>query len=201
MNTWITSDWHCGEDRFEIMSRPFTTVDEHINYLITQHNNLVDPNDEVFVVGDAVYQKAPQYLPYIQKFNGKKTLIRGNHDVVFSDEQLKPYFTTIIKEGDGMEIDIEGIPCYITHYPTQGRENRFNLVGHVHGAFKYQLNMMNIGVDCNHFRPHNIKSIPFHYTAICKYYDRDVFAAYSKINFAYIDERSRKDTYFKRENK
>jgi hypothetical protein len=34
-------------------------------------------------------------------FNGKKTLVRGNHDRVFSDDDLKPYFHTIIPDGGG----------------------------------------------------------------------------------------------------
>jgi len=197
MKTWITADWHLGESRFEIMERPFSSIDEHNDYLITQHNNWVEPEDTVIVVGDVCYQKAPEYLQLVSKFAGKKVLIRGNHDRVFTDEQLNPYFDTIIEEGKGIEMDVNGIPCYLTHYPSEGKIDRFNLVGHIHGAFKYQLNSLNVGVDVHHFRPVNIDSIPFHLTAITKFYDMDVWAAYTKINFSHLKTRGKKDTYFR----
>jgi hypothetical protein len=96
-----------------------------------------------------------------------------------------------------MELTVDGIKCYATHYPTQGRKDRFNLVGHIHGGWKYCLNSLNIGVDVHHFRPVNLKSIPFHYKAICEYYDEDMWAAYNDINAAYIGKRGKKGTYFR----
>lgn len=198
MKTWLAADWHLGEDRMNIMHRPFTSAQEMIDTLIQLHNELVQPNDIVYMVGDVCYQKTPQYLPLVNEFNGQKILIRGNHDRVFTDDELSPYFEQIIPEGDGIEIDIQGIPCYITHYPTQGRTDRFNLVGHVHGTWMYQLNMMNVGVDVNHFCPIDIQTIPFHFEAICKHYDEDVWCAYNPINTQYIGQRGKSGTYFNR---
>ena len=197
MKTFITSDWHLGEDRFELMGRPFATKNQHVRHLIAEHNMMVHPEDLVYMNGDVCYQKSPECLPLVSKFHGRKILIRGNHDRVFTDEQLKPYFEEIIPEGEGIEIDIEGIPCYITHYPTQGRIYKFNLVGHIHGIWKYQLNSFNVGVDVNGFRPVNLNSIPFHLKAICEYYDDDAWAAYNDVNSSYLEKRGKKGTYFK----
>ena len=200
--TFVTSDWHCGETRFEIMGRPFKTPQEQVDTLIKNHNELVSPEDDVIVVGDVCYQKTPEWLPYISKFNGNKILIRGNHDRVFTDEQLKPYFSEIIPEGEGIIRQIEDksdnsrINVYITHYPSRGLPNVFNLCGHIHGAFKYQLNMMNIGVDVHHFRPVNMDTIPKHLKAITDYYDEDVWVAYHKINSDYVGLRGKKGSYF-----
>ena len=200
--TFIVSDWHCGEDRFEIMGRPFKTQQEHVDILLKNHNELVSPDDDVIVVGDVCYQKTPEWLPYIAKFNGNKILIRGNHDRVFTDEQLKPYFSEIIPDGEGIIRQIEDktdnsrINVYITHYPSRGKENIFTLCGHIHSAFKYQLNMMNIGVDVHHFRPVNMDTIPKHLKAICEYYDEDVWVAYNKINSDYVGLRGKKGSYF-----
>ena len=132
----------------------------------------------------------------MQYFNGNKILIRGNHDRVFTDEQLKPYFQEIIPEGDGIEMVIEGVPCYMNHYPTRGKIDKFNLVGHIHTAWKYQLNSFNVGIDVNHFLPVNLKSIPFHLTAISNYYDQDVWTAYLDINASYKTTRGKAGTYF-----
>lgn len=198
---WITADWHLGEDRFQLMGRPFTTKEEHIDTLINNHNAVVKPDDKVIVIGDVCYQKCPESLGFVAKFNGRKTLIRGNHDRVITDEQFKPYFDTIIAEGDGLEIDVTDdkgtvIPCYMTHYPTMGVRDKFNLVGHIHAAWKYQLNMFNVGVDTNHFRPVNLSTVPFHYNAITNFYDDDVWVAYQIQNMQWRDERGKKGTYF-----
>lgn len=193
---WLSADYHLGEDRLDIMGRPFANTEEMVKTLIDNHNYLVDKDDCVIVVGDVCYKETPEYLHYVSQFNGRKILIRGNHDRVFTDEQLKPYFSTIIKDGEGLKIEIEGIPCYFTHYPTCGKNDCFNVCGHIHSAFKYQLNMFNCGVDVNHFRPVQLSKIPFHFKAICEYYDEDVWCAYNDINKQFLGKRGKKGTYF-----
>jgi calcineurin-like phosphoesterase family protein len=198
MKTWITADWHLGEDRFELMGGPFSSANQMSSTLITNHNLLVAPEDKVIVVGDVCYQKAPEYLYQVAHFNGHKTLVRGNHDRVFTDEQLKPYFDTIIADGDGFAITTgDDLLCYVTHYPTEGRGDIFNLVGHIHAAWKYQLNMLNVGVDVHHFQPVDIDKIPFHLEAIKRYYDKDVWVAYDSANTKWCGLRGKKGTYFR----
>lgn len=197
---FITADWHLGEDRLELMGRPFASKQHHINHLTAEYNMIVHEEDLVYINGDAIYQHSPESLPLIAKFNGRKILIRGNHDRVFTDEQLKPYFEQIIPEGDGIEIDITAangtvIPCYITHYPTQGRADRFNLVGHIHSAWKFQKNMVNIGVDTQGYRPVNLDRVPFFLDAISNFYDADVWVSTNPINTAH-DGRGKITKYF-----
>lgn len=200
MKRWITADWHLGEDRFEIMQRPFESANEMLEKLIENHNKVVAPDDLVYVVGDVCYQNKPENLVEVECFNGKKILIRGNHDRVFTDEQLSRYFDQIIEEGKGLELEVGGIRCFLTHYPSCSRHTitKFNLVGHVHGAWKYQLNMFNVGVDANHFRPHNLdEAVPFAYKAICEFYDDDIWAAYQGINLQFVGKRGKQGSYFK----
>jgi calcineurin-like phosphoesterase family protein len=193
---WLTADWHLGENRFEIMQRPFKTVAEHIDTLVERHNSLVKPEDEVIVAGDAVYQKAPEYVEHLSRFNGRKTLIRGNHDRVIDDDTFAKYFDIIVEEGAGIPIEAGGIPCWVTHYPSQGRQDMFNLVGHIHGAWKYQLNMFNIGVDANHFFPVSSEKIKFHFDAVVNYYDGDIWIGYSPINSFYYGKRGNSTFYY-----
>lgn len=197
MRRWITADWHLGEDRFKIMQRPFASRREMVEKLISNHNVRVSPHDEVYVLGDVCYQKTPEFLSEVSRFNGKKILVRGNHDRVFNDKDLKPYFHEIIPEGQGIEIEIEKNKCYLTHYPTCGRKDIFNLVGHIHSAWKFQLNMYNVGVDVHHFCPIDIdEQIPFVLEAINSFYDEDVFISYNEINSNYKDTRGKKPSYF-----
>ena len=197
MKTWLTADWHLGETRFELMGRPFQNEMEMIETLRKNHNELVKPEDTVIVVGDVCYQKAFDLLVFVHGFNGKTTLVRGNHDRVISDKEFLQYFEKVIPEGEGIEIDVEGIPCYITHYPTEGVKDRFNLVGHIHSAWKYQLNSMNIGVDVNHFLPVDLDRIHFHFNAITSFYDADVWVAYNEINEPFRGTRGKTNTYFR----
>lgn len=191
MKRWISSDYHLGEDRFQIMQRPFQSRSEMVETLIRNHNSVVSKDDEVHIVGDVCYDQAPEYLPYIDLFNGKKILYRGNHDRVFTDDQLKPYFEEIIPEGELSLLDVGNIKCALNHYPTKAVPDYFNLVGHIHSVWKYQLNMFNVGVDANHFYPHNIdEAVPFVYKAINEYYDDDVWAAY------HIANKARKTRFF-----
>lgn len=197
MKRWITSDWHLGEDRMAIMMRPFKTPEEMLEVLVERHNALVAPDDLVYVNGDVCYQKKPEELSEVSCFNGHKILIRGNHDRVFTDEELLKWFDEVIPEGQGVDLEVAGVPTYITHYPSQARPDRFNLVGHIHGAWKLQLNMVNIGVDANHFTPHNLDEIvPFFLKAITEFYDDDVWAAYMQQNQQFVGQRGKKGVYF-----
>ena len=193
---WLVGDWHLGEDRFEIMGRPFTSVDEHVIFLVNEHNELVGKDDLVINVGDVCYQKNPRYLHYVNFFHGEKILIRGNHDRVFTDEQLKPFFSQIIPEGEGMMIDGLGFPAYATHYPSLGRIDCFNAVGHIHSAWKTQLNMLNVGVDVTHFKPTPIDKLRFFYQAISDFYDEDVWVGYHPVNAEYRGKRGKPGNYF-----
>ena len=204
MKRWITSDLHLGEppERLaRILRRPFDTTQGHIDHLLASHNALVGPEDEVIVLGDVCYKYAPQYLEAIRDFNGNKTLVRGNHDEVFGDAELLKYFDLVVSHGDGIELDLPGVAAWATHYPTRGRPDRFNLVGHVHAAWKVQLNMLNVGVDTNHFRPHDLSEIRFHLQAICDFYDDDVWVGYDPINLDHAAKRGRPGSYFKGEER
>lgn len=201
MKRWITADWHLGEDRFAIMQRPFKTQEEMVETLIQRHNALVAPDDLVYMVGDVCYQKTPEFLPVVERFNGQKILFRGNHDRGITDDQFRKFFKQIVPEGGAMELEVPDgtgtIKCHVTHYPSRSVPDKFNLVGHIHGAWKYQLNMLNVGVDANHFTPHNLdEAIPFFLKAITEFYDDDVWVAYHAANHPYIGKRGKKGVYF-----
>ena len=72
----------------------------------------------------------------------------------------------------------------------------YNLVGHIHQAWKHQLNMLNVGVDVHNYRPVSFEKIPFYLKAITNYYDQDVWVAYNPINLKYLGSSGKKGTYF-----
>jgi calcineurin-like phosphoesterase family protein len=186
---WITADWHFGESRFDLMCRPFNSTTEHDETIIANHNRLVAPGDVVLCVGDVTNKDAPEQLSSVARLHGRKLLVRGNHDRPHSDADLSKYFDVIIADGDGLELTYEGISLFATHYPTQGKFDRFNIVGHVHGAWRFQLNMLNVGVDNFGFAPCAMGRVPGFIDAITNHFDRDVWAAYENVNARYRGQR------------
>lgn len=197
MKMYFTSDWHLGDNRMYVWERPFKTTEENTEHLLKCHNSIVSEEDLVYVIGDVIYLKADssQYLPIINSFNGRKILIKGNHDANISDEQFSPYFEQIFQEKDGLLLDIDGISCYLNHYPSLGRPDRLNLVGHIHSCWEIQLNCINVGVDVHHFYPMDVERLKFLYNKICKFSDDDVWAGYLELNKRYLGIRGNKGSY------
>lgn len=198
---WLVSDQHFGESEkmFRIRNRHvlFSTVEGQNDFIVRRHNEVVGPDDIVWIVGDIVCKNNPEALPQIARLNGRKVLFRGNHDV-FTDEQYAPYFEEIVAEGDGKIIEINGLQCWVTHYPSQGREDMFNIVGHVHSPWQFQLNMLNVGVDVHHFTPVPTADVPFWFKKITDFSDDDIYAAYAANNAAYRGKRGTAGVYFKK---
>lgn len=186
MKTWFTSDWHLGDDRFGIQNltgkpntfyRDFNTKDEQdktISRNLTK-SDFVD-GDELYHLGDVLYLTADDSLRYMQivrdtfpksRFN----LIIGNYD----DDKLDilgNYFDTMQKS---WIVDIKDREYDLNHYPAKCIDKEFSITGHVHGLWKVQKNMINVGVDAWHFKPVSEDEIDFCRTACEKYYDKNVF--------------------------
>lgn len=73
--TYFIADTHFNDSnilRFE--NRPFGNVDEMNTSLVNQWNNIVTEDDTVYMLGDIGDVK------FLKHLNGKKYLIKGNHD-------------------------------------------------------------------------------------------------------------------------
>lgn len=214
MEIFITADWHFGETRLDIMQRGhFSSTEEMNETIIANANKLVKPEDILIVNGDVISNAAldkKSLIPLIGRINGKKMLIRGNHDRSLTDEDFAPYFKKILADGDGTDFNrflrvekeldcpeeelTEYQDLYITHYPTQSRPDKFNLVGHIHSAWKVQKNMLNIGVDVHSFYPVKLSKVGFFIKAITDFYDDDVWVAEHAANLPYKN-RGKKGRY------
>ncbi len=87
MARFWTSDTHFGHEgilRFEPVNRPFATVEEMNEVLVERWNAVVGPQDMVYHLGDVAMGKIADSLPVMSRLNGRKVLIPGNHDRVFS---------------------------------------------------------------------------------------------------------------------
>lgn len=174
---FFTSDQHFGDDRFSILFRPFNNLKDMHTSLIDSWNSVVEPDDIVYHIGDfAVTDDALKYIKYL---NGEIHLIKGNYDDPRDEELLLKYFKTV---QDEMTIKIDGNLIHINHYPEQASPDAFNIVGHVHGAWRVQRNMINVSCDAWHWRPVSMDEIKLGITAIKKFYDANIFAGELEVN-------------------
>lgn len=191
MKNWFTSDWHLGEDRIGINGkpnlfyRPFKSVNEQ-NYAIMDglFNSGFEDGDELWHLGDVLYNINDHLLlsPLRARYpNSKFHLIIGNYDEDKLDI-LKKYFDSVYRNTCiSIEGDDSTYSVYLNHYPTHCiKEMEYNIydfyiTGHIHGLWKVQRKMINVGVDAWHFKPVSEDEINFAMIACEKYYDDNVF--------------------------
>jgi len=78
---YFTADTHLGHKNvIEYSTRPFINAEEMDEVLIKNWNSLVQPCDEVYHLGDFSFHKPAKTAALLNKLNGQKYLIQGNHD-------------------------------------------------------------------------------------------------------------------------
>lgn len=126
-NTFFIADLHFGHANIlQYCQRPFKDVDEMHNALITNWNRVVGPLDKVYVLGDAVIPR--RALKFYAELNGKKRLIRGNHDI-FKDKDYTPYFERM----HAYRVFPDFICSHIPLHPASVVRYGVNVHGHLHG--------------------------------------------------------------------
>ena len=133
-NIFFISDTHFGHaNMLKFLNydgtrmRPFDSVEELDELMIQNWNEMVKPGDKIYHLGDVFYKSSnPEQI--MNRLNGDKVLIKGNHDRREAQWYLK-YFRDV--RGT---FHIEG-NYLLSHFPvhpdSKGRFVR-NLHGHVH---------------------------------------------------------------------
>jgi calcineurin-like phosphoesterase family protein len=84
MKLWVLSDLHLFHARIiEYCSRPFVDVASMNTHLLQEWNARVITDDIGIIVGDmsaGLGDQRSQYGTLLKQFNGRKILLRGNHD-------------------------------------------------------------------------------------------------------------------------
>jgi len=180
---FFSSDSHYGDDRFNLFYRPFKTVQEQEDYLVEKWNSVVGPNDEVFHLGD--FATTNKGLDVVERLNGKIHLVMGNYDDPRPMAKLNKLFATVVVNAD-LKLK-NGEMVHLNHYPGKAVANKFNIVGHIHGLWKVQRNMVNVGCDAWNFLPVSEDELIFCMNAIRKFYDKHVFAGELPANLNLIE--------------
>ena len=171
---WFTSDPHFNHANIiKYCKRPFDNVEVMNEVLIDNWNMVVGEDDLIICCGDFSLGSSKDAINVLDKLNGHKLLISGNHEKsVLNSREAMDFFDggvydlleiTVLDEevSDGFQ-DI--ILC---HYPMvvwdKSHRGSWQLFGHVHGMLdgdkRLSPNQMDIGVDSNGFRPLSYQEI------------------------------------------
>ena len=182
-NIFYIADTHFGHENAIVFdNRPFYSAKDMNKYMITLWNETVPEDADVYIVGDfAMRISAGESKKILDQLNGRKHLIKGNHDIdKYIDfscfESVQDYLEII----DTVEKNNEIIPCRVilSHYfmPNYhwNSSNTFMLHGHSHISEEYELEekikeeIRNLGkrceiynVGCMHqdYKPQTIEEI------------------------------------------
>jgi calcineurin-like phosphoesterase family protein len=136
------------------VKREFSTIKEMNETMITNWNSVVSQEDEVYFIGDFAYKCNRNLAENIfWQLNGKKHLIKGNHDYKIASE-FKECWESI---SDIKQIDfINDKGCkqeiILCHYPMLSwrhkEQGSWHLHGHVHGSLQ-EINKGTKRYDCS----------------------------------------------------
>jgi calcineurin-like phosphoesterase family protein len=134
--TWLNADLHFGHSKLYKMRdqngallRPWAgCADEADELFIEEHNKLVRQHDLAIFLGDvSVYAGG---LKLLSRMNGKKILVRGNHDRF----RLKQYLEHFSDVFGTMKVD----RLILSHFPVHPRSVPpwclANVHGHIHAG-------------------------------------------------------------------
>ena len=127
---FFIADTHFGDERIlKYENRPFENVNHMDEEMIYRWNNTVDTEDIVYILGN--FGAAGYEGDVISRLNGKKILVKGNHDTKSNEEYRSFGFSEVYD----FPIIIEGF-WILSHDALYVNENMpyANLFGHVHNS-------------------------------------------------------------------
>lgn len=155
---WVISDTHFNHDNILTFIsgvdgvskvRPgFSDVEEMNETLIENWNKVVKPEDKIYHLGD-LGMKEKLLGPILDRLNGQKRLILGNHDG-FKMAFYSKYFKKIMESRN-----MDGV--LMTHRPVFLGEHeahlKVNLHGHIHEQNLKNPRYMNVSVEQTNYTP------------------------------------------------
>ncbi|RTL00270.1 MAG: hypothetical protein EKK65_08270 [Lysobacterales bacterium] len=165
---WFTSDLHFGHKGIVKYRPRFADEVSMRAHIRAAWCDVVAADDVVYVIGDAAF--TGRHLDEMGDLPGTLVLVAGNHDRCWPDGRQILRWRRVFAEVHLGWIDAEfdGVGVRMCHFPRSpdpfyedqryGRyrpaaDGRLLLHGHVHGAWKFRDDQINVGVDVWDFRP------------------------------------------------
>lgn len=168
---WFTSDLHLFHNQeFIYKERGFDSIEEMNSEIERLWNEVVDDDDEVYVLGDLMVcgkgGSNEAGMDIVRRLNGKKHVILGNHDTkariaLYEREEciMDVQYATMFR--------YKGYNFYLSHFPSITtnlqhetlKQGVINLFGHTHSKEKFYNDipfMYNVSVDAHDNSPVSI---------------------------------------------
>jgi calcineurin-like phosphoesterase family protein len=173
---FFTSDTHFSHRKildYESKTRSFSSVEEMNGVLIDNWNSKITNKDIVFHLGDVSFDNEKNTIDIMNQLNGKKILIRGNHDKrLLENKNVRRCFESIHYY---YELNHDRKHYVLCHYPfltwDRSHYGAINLFGHLHSTYFGNSSQLNVGVDCHDLSPISIEEIPQKLNALPNYSD------------------------------
>ena len=105
--------------------RGFSTIEEHDEHIIAKWNSVVNKRDVTYILGDVTMEKSSPY-PLLDRLNGIKHIVLGNHDRRQDTKKLFDYAESV-----GAMINYKGV--FLTHCPIHPDELTYGIPKNIHG--------------------------------------------------------------------
>lgn len=128
VKTYFTSDWHIGHKNvLNFDNRPFDNLEEMHEALIRNYNNTVPKHGVCYFLGDMGLCSHGLLGSVVNRLNGIKVLIRGNHDGKLQS-MYNAGFDAVLEKG---QFSIGKHIVTMSHCPLYGvyREDTTGMIG------------------------------------------------------------------------
>jgi calcineurin-like phosphoesterase family protein len=131
--------------------------------LIENWNRKVKSKDDIYILGDFIFGNGDKANQLIKKLNGRKYLIKGNHDRFLKYKEFDTSLLEWVK--DYCVIKQNKLPIILFHYPIARFDRQhygaIHLYGHIHSRPNNLniTNAYNVGVDVNNYEPVSINEV------------------------------------------
>jgi calcineurin-like phosphoesterase family protein len=172
MTKFVTSDIHFNHKNIVIYqpnrgTLDIPTMNENI---IRAWNEDVQPEDEVFILGDVAMGRIELAPALIRRLNGTKHLILGNHDkslkkLMDQDPEVRGMFGIVEHYHEMMHsVDGKKYSLCMMHFPiahwAYASNGTMMLHGHLHGHPSGQAGRIkDVGMDTNHMRVYKLDDV------------------------------------------
>jgi len=160
MKIYVISDTHFYHvNIIKYCDRPFKTEQEMNNFMVKRWNSRVQKEDLVIHLGDVVLSNRTRFFKsLVQQLNGRKILVRGNHDRKSIHWYLTHGFDFVCDEFAIGQI-------LFTHRPVKKPDfllmpYKLNIHGHIHQKKEYDKDIYkNISVERTNYFPVKLDTI------------------------------------------
>lgn len=168
MAIWFTSDTHFFHNKnFVYEPRGFTSVEEMNKEIINRHNEVVKPEETVYILGDCgLNVESIEIIDCLNQLNGQKHLIIGNHD---TNKRICDFIESGIFTGVAMgdRFTYKKIQFVLSHYPTltanfEDPKPIWNIFGHLHSTEHFHNNLphcFHVSMESNNCYPISLDEI------------------------------------------